>query len=280
MPESWDYIIEDKARWKDLDLNELWRYRDLIWLLVRRDFIALYKQTILGPAWFVIQPILTTIVFTVVFGSIAGISTDGLPHLLFYMSGLIMWNYFADCFKATSETFVSNASIFGKVYFPRVVVPVSLVVSKLITFGLQFFLFLLIYLWYYFKLNVLQPSFYLLTIPLLIFMTAGLALGSGLIITSLTTKYRDFRFLLQFVIQLAMYATPVIYPLSVTEGKLRMLILANPMSPVVEAFRYSFTGSGTFNWVFLGYSFSFMIILLVLGAIIFYRTQKNFMDTV
>ena len=280
MAGDWDYIIENKSTWRDVDVKELVRYRDLILLLVRRDFVAVYKQTILGPAWFFIQPILTTLMFTVVFGNIAKISTDGLPHLVFYLSGLTLWNYFSACFTATSETFVQNANIFGKVYFPRLVMPLSIVISKLITFGIQFVLFLAIYFFYYFRGAPLEPNIYLLTIPLLVLITAGLALGFGLIITSLTTKYRDMRFLLQFAIQLAVYDTPIIYPLSVTEGKLRTLILINPMTSLVEAFRYAFTGTGAFNWVYLGYSFGFMAVLLVFGIYIFYKTQKNFMDTV
>jgi len=280
MAENWDHVIENKSTWRDVDVNELVRYRDLILLLVRRDFVAVYKQTILGPAWFLIQPILTTLMFTVVFGNIANISTDGLPHLVFYLSGLTLWNYFSGCFTATSETFVQNANIFGKVYFPRLVMPLSIVISKLITFGIQFVLFLVIYFFYFFTGAPLQPNIYLLTLPLLVLITAGLALGFGLIITSLTTKYRDMRFLLQFAIQLAMYATPIIYPLSVTEGTLRTVILANPMSSLVEAFRFAFTGTGAFNWVYLGYSFGFMVVLMVAGTLIFYKTQKNFMDTV
>ena len=280
MAGDWDYIIENKSTWRDVDVKELVRYRDLILLLVRRDFVAVYKQTILGPAWFFIQPILTTLMFTVVFGNIAKISTDGLPHLVFYLSGLTLWNYFSSCFTATSETFVHNAGIFGKVYFPRLVMPLSIVISKLITFAIQFVLFLAIYFFYYFRGAPMEPNWYLLTLPLLVLITAGLALGFGLIITSLTTKYRDMRFLLQFAIQLAMYATPIIYPLSVTEGKLRTVILINPMTSLVEAFRYAFTGTGAFNWVYLGYSFGFMAVLLVFGIYIFYKTQKNFMDTV
>ena len=280
MAGDWDYIIENKSTWRDVDVKELVRYRDLILLLVRRDFVAVYKQTILGPAWFFIQPILTTLMFTVVFGNIANISTDGLPHLVFYLSGLTLWNYFSACFTATSETFVHNAGIFGKVYFPRLVMPLSIVISKLITFAIQFVLFLAIYFFYFFRGAPMEPNWYLLTLPLLVAITAGLALGFGLIITSLTTKYRDMRFLLQFAIQLAMYATPIIYPLSVTEGKLRTVILINPMTSLVEAFRYAFTGTGAFNWVYLGYSFGFMAVLLVFGIYIFYKTQKNFMDTV
>lgn len=280
MAGDWDYIIENKSTWRDVDVKELVGYRDLILLLVRRDFVAVYKQTILGPVWFLIQPILTTVMFTVVFGNIANISTDGLPHLIFYLSGLTLWNYFSGCFTATSETFVNNAHVFGKVYFPRLVMPLSIVISMLITFGIQFVLFLAIYFFYFLQGAGLQPNMYLLAIPLLVLITAGLALGFGLIITSLTTKYRDMRFLLQFAIQLAMYATPIIYPLSVTEGKLRMVILANPMTSLVEAFRFAFTGTGTFNWMYLGYSVGVMIILLILGTLIFYKTQKNFMDTV
>ena len=208
-------VIEPKTRLLDLNLKEVWRYRDLLLLFVRRDFVAVYKQTIFGPLWFFIQPILTTIMFMVVFGGIAKMSTDGLPQAVFYLAGIVSWNYFAEALKTTSETFVSNASIFGKVYFPRVITPLSIVVSKLLTFGVQFTLFLLVFFYYlWFTDANLKPNMALLLLPLLIIITAGLALGLGLLITALTTKYRDFRFLISFAIQLGMYATPIIYPLS------------------------------------------------------------------
>lgn len=275
-------VIEPKTRLLDLNLKEVWRYRDLLFLFVRRDFVAVYKQTIFGPLWFFIQPVLTTIMFMVVFGGIAKMSTDGLPQAIFYLAGIVSWNYFAEALKTTSETFVQNASIFGKVYFPRVITPLSIVVSKLLTFGVQFALFLLVFFYYFLFTDAnLAPNSTLLLLPLLIIITAGLALGLGLLITASTTKYRDFRFLIGFAIQLAMYATPIIYPLSeIDNPKLRMVILANPMSSIIETFRYAFTGVGEFNWFSLGYSFVTMLVLLAAGTLTFNKVEKNFMDTV
>ncbi|WP_178990270.1 ABC transporter permease [Winogradskyella schleiferi] len=279
---NYTLVIEPKTRLLDLNLKEVWRYRDLLFLFVRRDFVAVYKQTIFGPLWFFIQPILTTIMFMVVFGGIAKMSTDGLPQAVFYLAGIVSWNYFADALKATSETFVANASIFGKVYFPRVITPLSIVVSKLLTFGVQFTLFLLVFFYYFFFTDTnLEPNVTLFLIPFLILITAGLALGIGLIITALTTKYRDFRFLITFAIQLGMYATPIIYPLSEIENnRIRMVVLANPMSSIIETFRYAFTGTGNFSWTSLVYSFGVMLVFLIVGTIIFNKVQKTFMDTV
>ncbi len=280
--EAYTLVIEPKTKLLDVNLKEIWRYRDLLFMFVRRDFVAVYKQTIFGPLWFFIQPILTTIMFMVVFGGIAKMSTDGLPQAVFYLAGIVSWNYFADALKTTSETFVQNANIFGKVYFPRVITPLSIVVSKLLTFGVQFTLFLLVF--FYYKLftdAVLEPNWYILLIPVLIVITAGLALGLGLLITALTTKYRDFRFLISFAIQLGMYATPIIYPLSEIENEtIEMAVLANPMSSIIETFRYAFTGTGVFSWSNLGYSFGVMLVLLVLGVLSFNKVEKTFMDTV
>lgn len=279
-----DYVLVIKPKSKLLDLNikEIWRFRDLLFLFVRRDFVAIYKQTIFGPLWFFIQPILTTIMFMVVFGGIAKMSTDGLPQAVFYLAGIVSWNYFADALRTTSETFVTNASIFGKVYFPRVITPISIIVSKLLTFLVQFVLFLLVYFYYmWFTDAELNPNLMLLLLPLLVLITAGLALGLGLLITSLTTKYRDFRFLITFAIQLAMYATPIIYPLSTIENQsLKYLVLANPMSSIIETFRYAFTGVGDFSWYNLTYSSLIMIVLVVLGILTFNKVEKTFMDTV
>lgn len=279
---SYQLVIEPKDKLLDLNLKEVWRYRDLLFLFVRRDFVAVYKQTIFGPLWFFIQPILTTLMFMVVFGGIAKMSTDGLPQAVFYLAGIVSWNYFADALKATSETFTQNANIFGKVYFPRVITPLSIVVSKLLTFGVQFLLFLLVFFYYLFLTDAnLEPNYFILLVPVLIIMTAGLALGLGLVITALTTKYRDFRFLIGFAIQLAMYATPIIYPISEIEDEnIKKAVLANPMSSIIETFRFAFTGTGNFSWSSLGYSFGVMIVLMVLGTIIFNRVQKTFMDTV
>lgn len=275
-------VIEPKNKLLDLNLKEVWQYRDLLFLFVRRDFVAVYKQTIFGPIWFFVQPILTTIMFMVVFGGIAKMSTDGLPQAVFYLAGIVTWNYFSQTLTLTSDTFISNAGIFGKVYFPRVITPLSIVVSKLLGFGVQFLLFLLVFFYYYvFTDAILQPNKALLLIPFLVFITAGLAFGLGLIITALTTKYRDFKFLLGFAVQLAMYATPVIYPLSEIENNsIKLAVLANPMSSIIETFRFAFTGVGNFNWWHLGYSFTVMLVVITLGTIIFNKVQKTFMDTV
>jgi lipopolysaccharide transport system permease protein len=275
-------VIEPKNKLLDLNLKEVWQYRDLLFLFVRRDFVAVYKQTIFGPIWFFVQPILTTIMFMVVFGGIAKMSTDGLPQAVFYLAGIVSWNYFSDALKSTSETFTANAGIFGKVYFPRIITPLSIVVSKLLTLGVQFLLFLLVFFYYLlFTDSDINPNSTILFIPVLILITSGLALGLGLIITALTTKYRDFRFLVTFAIQLAMYATPIIYPLSEVENEtIRTAIIANPMSSIIEAFRYAFTGMGDFNLLGLSYSFGFMILTMFLGTVIFNKVQKTFMDTV
>ncbi|TXE09266.1 ABC transporter permease [Gelidibacter salicanalis] len=279
-----DYIlvIEPKTKLLDLNLKEVWRYRDLLLLFVRRDFVSVYKQTIFGPLWFFIQPILTTIMFMVVFGGIAKMSTDGLPQAVFYLSGIVIWNYFSGALSLTSNTFIGNAGIFGKVYFPRIITPLSIVISKLLGFGVQFVLFLGVFFYYLcFSDAILKPNAALLLVPVLIIITAGLAFGLGLIISSLTTKYRDFTFLLGFAIQLAMYGTPVIYPLSeIDNPKLKLVIQANPVSAIIETFRYAFTGVGELNWLWLGYSVGFMIVVIILGILIFNKIEKTFMDTV
>ena len=277
---DWDLIIEPKRGLLDLHLKDLWRYRDLVLLFVRRDFVAVYKQTILGPLWYLIQPLLTTITFTVIFGNIAQLPTDGLPQFLFYMSGTVIWTYFADCLNKTSNTFVSNAQLFGKVYFPRLAVPVSILLSNLITFAIQFTFFLAFMGFFALSGADLHPNWWILISPLLIFMMAGLGLGFGIIISSLTTKYRDLRFLVQFGVQLLMYATPVIYPVSSIPARFQPLIQANPMTPIVEAFRYAFLGAGSFNPMNLLYSFGFMLVVVIIGTVIFNRVEATFMDTV
>lgn len=278
--EHWDIVITPKRSLLALNFKEVWRYRDLLLLFVRRDFVAEYKQTILGPLWYFIQPLFTTIVFTVVFGNFAGISTDGLPPMLFYLAGVTCWNYFADCLRKTSTTFKDNQKIFGKVYFSRLTVPLSIVISNLIKFGIQILLFLGFYLYFFANGAAIQPNFALLLFPLLVILLAGLGLGFGLIVTSLTTKYRDLVFLIQFGVQLGMYATPVIYPLSEVPEKYQWLVLLNPMTSVIETFKYGVLGQGTFSWWYLGYSFVFTAILLVCGIAVFNFTEKNFMDTV
>ncbi len=275
-------VVKPQTKWFDLNLKDLWSYRDLIMLFVKRDFVSVYKQTILGPLWYIIQPILTAITYSIIFGSMAQLSTAGLPKLLFYLSGITMWNYFSECLNKTSNTFISNAHIFGKVYFPRLTVPLSIILSNLFTFLFQFSLFLILLLYYYFTRTDIHPNRYLFLLPLLIIIMAGIGLGVGVIISSLTTKYRDLRFLIAFGVQLLMFATPVIYPLSVVMGKKRLLILANPITSLVETFRMGFTGAGIddFNWMYLAYSFCFMAIVLIIGVIMFNKVEKSFMDTV
>ena len=252
---EWDLIIRPRRRWLDLRLGELWKYRDLVLLFVRRDFVSVYKQTILGPLWYLIQPLLTTLTFTVIFGQIAQLPTDGLPQFLFYMSGTVMWSYFSDCLNKTSNTFVGNAGLFGKVYFPRLAVPVSILFSNLITFAIQLSFFLIFLLYFSLSGADVQPNLWVLLTPLLILTMAGLGLGFGILISSLTTKYRDLRFLVGFGVSLLMYATPVIYPVSSIPERFQTLIRLNPMTPIVEAFRYAFLGAGSVQPLDLLYAF-------------------------
>lgn len=277
----WDLMIRPRGRWFDLHLADLWRYRDLVYMFVRRDFVSKYKQTILGPTWFLIQPLLTTLVFVVVFGNLANLSTDRLPKVLFYLSGNILWMYFSAVLVATANTFVGNAHLFGKVYFPRLAVPVSLVISHLLTFGLQFIFFMGFWLFYVLRGADIQMTAAILLFPSLVLIMAGLALGLGILFSALTTKYRDLRFLLEFGVRLAMYATPVIFPLSsITGGRLRLILLANPMTPIIEVFRLGFLGQGTLHWGWLGYSAGFAMVSLIAGIVIFNRVERTFMDTV
>jgi len=286
---AWDEIIRPKRGWFDINLSELWRYRDLVMMFVKRDFVSIYKQTILGPLWYIIQALFTTLIFTIVFGNIAKLSTDGIPPILFYLSGVVCWNYFSQCLTKTSATFIANANIFGKVYFPRLTVPVSTVISNLIGFAIQL-LILLCFLGYYmhygFKSGDNSPIIYpnpnitILLFPFLIILMAGLSLGIGIIISSLTTKYRDLQQVVVFGVQLLMYATPVIYPLSSLGGNFRLIVLINPMTPIVETFRYSFLGSGMFSWNYLVYSLISTIIIFFIGILLFNRVERSFMDTV
>jgi lipopolysaccharide transport system permease protein len=274
-------IIVPQRHLLDLRLGELWHYRDLVFLFVRRDFVSLYKQTILGPLWYLIQPLLTTVTFTLIFGRIADLPTDGLPQFLFYMSGTVVWSYFAACLTKTSETFVQNAQLFGKVYFPRLAVPVSILISNLIAFLIQFALFLAFTIWFAVRGTTITPNWIWVGLsPLLVLLMAGLGLGFGVIISSLTTKYRDLRFLVQFGVTLMMYATPVIYPVSSIPQQYQWIIQLNPMTPVVEGFRYAYLGAGTVNVAQLFYSFGFMLVTLFLGSVIFNRVEQTFMDTV
>ncbi len=280
-PEVWDLVIRPQGRWWELQLADVWRYRDLLWMFIRRDFVAVYKQTILGPIWFFVQPLLTTIMFTVIFSGVAKISTGGLPPMLFYLAGTTPWNYFATCLTKTSGTFIANAHLFGKVYFPRLVTPISVAISNLIQFSIQFLLFFGFLAWYLAKGAPLHPNWpmVLLLTPGLLLLMALLGLGAGTLVSSLTTKYRDLNFLIQFGVQLAMYATPVIYPMSSIPAKYRPFIEANPMSSIIEAFRAIYLG-GAIPWPQLGISALVTATILLLGVAIFNRVEKTFMDTV
>lgn len=280
--EQWDMVIQPKTHLLNLNLKEVWRYRDLLWMFVRRDFVAQYKQTILGPLWHLIQPLFTTLIFLMIFGRIANMPTDDIkPSILFYMSGITIWNYFASCLTNTSNTFTANAAIFGKVYFPRMVIPLSIVISNIVRFVIQFFLLLAFMVFYYFKGYDIHITLNWLLIPLLIIMMAGIGLGLGIIISSFSTKYRDFTVLLTFAVQLGMYATPVVYPSSFLQSSsYKWIIDINPLAPIIESFRFALFGKGTFSITGLGYSALTMIVVLFVGAIIFNRVEKSFMDTV
>lgn len=279
---GWTTVIKPKTSLFSVDFAEIWRYRDLFRMFVKRDIVTYYKQTILGPIWFFVQPIMTTIMYMVVFGNIAKISTDGLPQPLFYLSGICMWQYFADCLTRTSGTFTANANIFGKVYFPRLVVPLSMVTSGLVRFGIQASLFVMVYLYYALFTDVhVSPNAAALLLPVLVFLQAGLALGFGIVFSSMTTKYRDLTFLLSFFVQLWMYATPVIYPLStIADPKLKLVMTLNPLTGILEAFKYGILGVGEFSWGALGYSAAFTFVLLAFGILVFNRIQRSFIDTV
>ncbi len=279
--ENWSEIIRPKRHWLDINLKELWRYRDLIMLFVRRDFVSVYKQTVLGPLWLFIQPLFTTITFYFVFSRIAKIPTDNVDPILFYLSGITLWNYFSDCFSKTSNTFVANAGIFGKVYFPRLATPISIVISNLIKLGIQVLLFIGIAVYrVYFHGAQININETILLLPVLILLMAIMGLGLGIIFSALTTKYRDLSFLLTFGIQLLMYATPIIYPLSFTSGKLHQILSYNPLTPIIENFRYAFFGIGYLDISGLIYTTVFSVVVLIVGVIIFNRVEKNFMDTV
>lgn len=281
MEEKWDLVIEPQRHLFDLRLKTLWKYRDLLVLFVKRDISLVYKQTILGPVWFFLQPVMTTVIYVFVFGNIASISTDGLPKPLFYLSGIVIWNYFSDCFIQTSDTFVKNSDIFGKVYFPRLITPLSVISSGIIKFFIQFVLFIALYLYYILLQGVaVQPQIEILLLPIFLIVMSLLGLGFGLIFSSLTTKYKDLKFLIQFGVQLLMYATPVIYPLSTIPEKYHLYFKLNPITHVIEGFKFAFLGRGFYESTWLLYSVGFTAIILLLGIVIFNRTEKDFMDTV
>lgn len=280
MTDDWTLVIKPKKRLLDLDLKSLWRYRDLWYMYVRRDIVTFYKQTILGPLWFLIQPVLTTIMYMFVFGGLAKISTDGAPQPLFYLSGIMLWNYFSDSFNASSNVFTNNASVFGKVYFPRLVVPLAGLTSNLLKLLIQLVLFILVYIGYRIAGVQLPIRPALLLFPFLVLLLAFHALSWGLIISSVTSKYRDLKFLVAFGLQLFMYATPIIYPLSAATGRIRTALELNPLTPIFEAFKYGCLGCGTLSWGGLLYSTVFMLVMLFFSLIVFNRVERNFMDTV
>ena len=281
MEKEWTMIIRPQEKLWKINLKEVWAYRDLITLFVKRNIVVQYKQTILGPLWYLIQPILTVIMNMVVFGGIAHMSTDGIPQALFYMAGNVCWFYFSDCLNQTSNTFVANQGMFGKVYFPRMVVPISTVMSNLLRFGIQLLLFVAIWIFFFASGSDIHLTWTILLVPILVVMLAGLGLGFGILISSMTTKYRDLTILFTFVVQLWMYATPIVYPISmVTNETLHTIIMLNPMTSIIEAFKYATLGQGYFSWGALGYSFAFMSILMLWGIIIFNKVQRSFMDTV
>jgi lipopolysaccharide transport system permease protein len=279
-PESWDLEIRPKKGVFDINLKEIWKYRDLIALFVRRDFVSRYKQTILGPFWFVINPLLSTLMYTLVFAGIAGISTEGVPPQLFYLSGIVGWSYFSSCLNGTSTTFISNASIFGKVYFPRLTAPLSVIISSIVQLGIQLLLLAVFMIYYSLKGDNVHINLYILYLPLIILNLALLAFGIGIIFSALTTKYRDMSNLMGFGVQLWMYITPVIYPSSSVPEKYRVFVYINPVAPLVDAFKYGLIGAGEFNPARLLYSVGVTLFLLIIGVLMFNRTEQNFMDTV
>lgn len=280
MEQKWTTIIKPKTGWFDVNLKEVVQYRDLIFLFVKRNFAVEYKQTILGPLWFIINPLLTTIISTLVFGGIAGIETDGVPYFLFYLTGYTIWNYFSICISQTSNTFSTNAAIFGKVYFPRLTMPIATVIYSLVKMGIIFVMALIGMLIYWVRGTVIHPNLYMLLIPVFIVQTAILGLGFGIIISSLTTKYRDLTIVVGFGVQLWMYITPIVYPASRMSGLLGTLIWLNPVTPLVNNFRYALLGSGWFEWGYWGISILTSFVVLCIGVMIFSRVEKTFMDTI
>lgn len=277
---DWDLVIEPTRGWFDIRLKEVWKYRELILHFFKRDFVTFYKQTILGPLWYIIQPLLTTVVFTVIFGRLARVSTDGTPPFLFYLSGTVAWGYFAGCMTDISDTFIKNANLFEKVYFPRLTVSLAMVLTNLLKFGIQFLVFLGFYGFFVIKGMPVKSNLYTLLLPVLVLQMAILGLSTGLIISSMTAKYRDLKFLLSFGVQLWMYATPVVYPVSTVPEKYRMFYMLNPMASVIEPFRYAFLGIGTIHWFYILQGWLITLLLLFFGLTLFNRTDKTFMDTI
>jgi lipopolysaccharide transport system permease protein len=278
--DKWDHYIKPKSGWFNIEIGEIFRYKDLITLFVKRDFVTFYKQTILGPLWYIIQPLFNTLVFTLIFGKVAKIPTDGLPPFLFYLSGTVVWSYFSHCLNETSNTFTTNAEVFGKVYFPRIAVPISVALTAVFQFLIQFAIFLgfLSYFWY--KGSNINPTIYIITLPLIVLHMAILSIGFGMMISALTAKYRDLAFAMSFMIQLWMYLTPIVYPLSQVPEKYRLFILINPMTAVVESFRGAFLGVNSITPQELLFSIFLSILFFISGIVIFSRVERTFMDTV
>jgi len=281
MQDNFEWSIENKSTALSTKLKEVWMHRDLLRLMVKKDFITFYKQTLLGPLWYFIQPLFTTLIFMFIFGKIGGFKTDGIPRPVFYMSGIILWNYFADCVTKTATVFKDNADLFGKVYFPRIILPISIVISNLVKFSIQF-IFLIIIIGYYvfFHKEHVGINYFIILFPFLILVMAILGLGIGLIISAMTTKYRDLSFLITFGVQILMYTTTVAYPLSSVDKSIQWIVELNPMTSVIETFRYAFLGQATFQWIDLMYSFSFSIFMLSIGVFVFNKVERNFIDTI
>ncbi len=278
--EQWDDIIGGQTGKVKLNVKEIWRYRDLLTLFVKRDFVTVYKQTVLGPIWFLIQPVFTTLIYIVVFGRVAKLTPDNVPPILFYMGSVSLWNYFADTLNITSKTFTDNAAVFGKVYFPRMILPLSKAVSGFLKLLIQFGLFLIVWSYYVFIKQSVHPTIYMIYLPFLLLILSVLSLGFGIIITSLTTKYRDLTFLITFGVQLLMYATPIIYPMSKISADKQIWLWLNPLTSIFEAFKFSFLGQGALNYFWLGYSILFTIVIFLLGLMMFGKVERRFIDTV
>jgi len=278
--QKWDIHIKPKIGWFEIDIKELFNYKDLIWLFVKRDFVTFYKQTILGPLWYIIQPLINTIVFTIIFGNLAKISTDGVSPFIFYMSGTVAWSYFASCITLTSNTFSNNAAIFGKVYFPRITVPIANVIISLLQFSIQFTIFIFFLIYFKYNGSLIYPNKYILLLPLIILQMAILGLGFGILISSLTTKYKDLTFVMSFFVQLWMYASPVVYPLSIIPEKYRIIAALNPMTSIIETFRGAFLGVSSIQLTHILISVSFTLLIFFIGLLLFNRIEKSFMDTI
>jgi lipopolysaccharide transport system permease protein len=278
--QQWTEEIKSNDSLFSINLNEVWQYRDLLMMLVKKEYITFYKQTILGPIWFFVQPILTTLIYVLLFGQIAKLSTDGSPQMAFYLSGITLWNYFSECLTKTASVFKDNAAVMGKVYFPRLIMPLAIVVSGLMKFAIQFGLFICVILYFTFVKGVIQPNVWVLATPFLLLLMAGFSLGVGMIFSALTTKYKDLVFLLSFGIQLLMYATPVVYSISSIPEKYKWILIANPLTGIFECFRYGFLGSGSFEPSSLVLSAVFTAVILAVGVVIFNKVEKSFMDTV